>query len=100
MVRPEAVAALGAEGMAKVCELSEEQMAAAAEECEAERVAELERQKSMGTLMLGVALASFYFMWLQGIVPPHSTGPRSACRALVEDLSAALGLAKGRPAEP
>ena len=67
------------------------------------RVAELERQKSMGTLMLGVALASFYFMWLQGIVPPHLDWAAQrlgfARFARVEDLSAALGLAKGRPAE-
>ena len=68
----------------------------AAKEVAKERKLELERQKSMGTLMLGVALCSFYFMWLQGVVPPHldwAAQRLGFARFLrVEDLSAALGM--------
>ena len=68
----------------------------AAKEVAEERKLELERQKSMGKLMLGVALCSFYFMWLQGVVPPHLDWAAQrlgfARFVRVEDLSAALGM--------
>mmetsp|Transcript_12519 Transcript_12519/g.37571 ORF Transcript_12519/g.37571 Transcript_12519/m.37571 type:complete len:104 (-) Transcript_12519:49-360(-) len=70
MVHPDAVTALGAKHMAKVCELKPEQEAAAQAEIDEEKKQRLEQQQATGKFLLFLGLGFLYLLWLQDFVPP------------------------------
>eukprot|EP00629_Pelagomonadales_sp_RCC1024_P001785 CAMPEP_0119274334 /NCGR_PEP_ID=MMETSP1329-20130426/11896_1 /TAXON_ID=114041 /ORGANISM="Genus nov. species nov., Strain RCC1024" /LENGTH=101 /DNA_ID=CAMNT_0007274639 /DNA_START=74 /DNA_END=375 /DNA_ORIENTATION=- len=73
MPRGDALQAVGAKLAGKLTgeDWTPEQEAAAEAELDEDRRQRLEQQKDMGKFLFFLALASFYFLWLQDIVPPH-----------------------------